>query len=267
MLVREKLNIVGETHTESNARRDAERQFCLAKTGSANYWTEADFPDLGQGGQQVTQFDPAADLMEFRATHGAAMLIDKFDKLGDEGVTVSATPVRSAAPAISTFDGKVRDLMLVRERIDRSWRPSSQEVDKAVRDVHDAVERAYQKYDAAFRNASTEQRLKAVRDFTNSRVDLRDLVPALAAAVGVSLSDGRDAAELAKYMRKQRSTFMGLGAVFSQRAKRVGVWKVGDLHIADLLNGTSNVRANEINIVTKADFNQEFAAWQSNPTT
>src|SRR4051794_17188853 len=148
MLVDKKLNIVGETHTESDVRRDAEKQFCLAKTGSANYWTEAAFPDLPEGGQQQAQGDPAADLMEFRATHGAAMLIAAFDKLGDEAVTVSTTPVKSAAAAVAAFEEKVRKFMLVRDRIDRSWRPSSEAVNKAVRAVYDNVERACQAYDA-----------------------------------------------------------------------------------------------------------------------
>src|SRR5215510_7302621 len=119
MLVREKLNIVGETHTESKPRIDAEKQFCLKKTGSTNYWTEAEFPDLAlarhQRGQQQVKGDPAADLMEFRATHGAAMLIDKLDKLGDEAVNVSAIPVKSAVEPVGAFNKKVREFIQVRD--------------------------------------------------------------------------------------------------------------------------------------------------------
>jgi hypothetical protein len=47
-LVPGKLNVVGEIRTESALHRDAEKRFALEKTRSANYWTEADFPDLHQ---------------------------------------------------------------------------------------------------------------------------------------------------------------------------------------------------------------------------
>lgn len=259
MLVRNKLNIAGETHTESDLRRDEERRFCLAKTGSADYWTEAEFPDLYEGKTQPALGDPAADLMEFRATHGVAILISAFDELGDEGVTVAATPAASAAALLSAFDAKVQKLITARERVDRSWRPSTPKVDSVVRNAHAKIESAYQAYEAKFRNAPTQQQLTAVRDFANGRVELRDLVPELADAVGAKLKDRRDGTELARYMRTQRSNFMGLGAVFS---KRVGVWKVGDLHIQDLLDGTSKVDSSRINIITKGEFNQELDAWR-----
>ncbi|MCO6008491.1 hypothetical protein NE236_26290 [Actinoallomurus purpureus] len=265
VLARDKLNIAGETHTESDARRALERQFCSAKTGSADYWTENDFPDLPLGGQQQAHAEPGADLMEYRATHGAAMLIVKFDKLGDEAINVSATPVNSAATAIGAFNTEVQELMQFRDRVDRSWRPSSDAVNRAVQAVYDNVESAYQAYDAALRNAPAQQQLKAVRDFANSRIGLRDLVPALADAAGARLADKRDAAELAKFMRRQRSTFMGLGAVFSKR--KAGVWKVGDGHIQDLTDGTSKIDRSRINIITKKEFNEELAAWRGGQTT
>ncbi|MET0236394.1 MAG: hypothetical protein ABW224_17230 [Kibdelosporangium sp.] len=244
---------MGEDHAESKLRRDAERKFCLAKTGSADYWTEAEFPDLPKDGHQQAHGDPAADLMEFRATHGAAMLIAAIDRLGDEAVGVSATSASSAGPVVTAFDVKVKKLMLTRDRIDRSWRPSSPDVNLAVQAVYDSVESAFQAYNTAFLNAPPAKQLKAILDFGNSRVALRDKVPALADAVGAVVANKRDAAELAKYMRTQRSTFMGLGAIFSKR--KAGVWKVGDLHITDLTSGSSNVDQSRINIVSQDDFN------------
>jgi hypothetical protein len=257
-LVAHKLNIVGETHTESDPRRAEEKRFCLLKTGSADYWTEAQFPDLSTDGHQQYQGDPAADLMEFRATHGIAYLIAAIDRLGDEAVNVSATPANSAGPIISAFDAKVKKLILMRDRVDRSWRPSSDSVNRAVQAAYDDAERAFQAYNAAFQNAATSKQLKAILDFGNSRIALRDRVPALADAVGAVISDKRDAAQLAEYMRTQRSTFMGLGAIFSKRTE--GVWKVGDLHITDLTSGRSNVDRSRINIVSKEDFNAQLQA-------
>jgi hypothetical protein len=257
-LVADRLNIVGETHTESDARRAEEIKFCLVKAGSADYWTEDKFPDLSTDGVQQFQGDPGADLMEFRATHGIAYLVAAIDKLGDEAVNVSTTPVNSAGPVVTAFDLKVKKLMVMRDRVDRSWRPSSEAVNRAVQAAYDQAERAFQAYNTAFQNAPANKQLKAIRDFSNSRIALRDLIPALTAAVGAEISDNRDAHQLAEYMRTQRSIFMGLGAIFSMRKK--GVWKVGDLHITDLTSGKSNVDRSRINVVSKEDFNAQLQA-------
>src|SRR5689334_17517925 len=80
-LVSGKLNVVGETHNESDLVRPAEMLFALAKTGSANYWTEAEFLDLyqpvgsraGRGGQEQAEA-AQADLL-YRAAHCAALVI------------------------------------------------------------------------------------------------------------------------------------------------------------------------------------------------
>lgn len=86
-LVANKLNVVGETHTESDVRRPVEKAFSKAMTGSDNYWTEAEFPDLHMavsGRRARAQAQPGrdanADLMEFRAAHAAAMLIGQYEK-------------------------------------------------------------------------------------------------------------------------------------------------------------------------------------------
>src|SRR5215207_1765157 len=183
-LVADKLNVVGETHTESDLRRDAEKRFALAKTGSTNYWTEAEFLDMYQkvgirsmrGGQGQAQGDPAADLMEFRAVHGAAMLIDRFEKLADEASRVATTPLQSVATAVYDFvNVKIREYNKVRERIANSWRPTTSDtVNKAVQAVYTYVDGARQKYLVALRDAPPEQQLKASKDLADSRAALRD---------------------------------------------------------------------------------------------
>jgi hypothetical protein len=50
MLIAGKLNLAGEFHSESNARRPAEQRFCADRARSADYWTEAAFPVVPEGG-------------------------------------------------------------------------------------------------------------------------------------------------------------------------------------------------------------------------
>jgi hypothetical protein len=43
--------------------------------------------------------------------------------------------------------------------------------------------------------------------------------------------------------------------------KEKGVWKVGEGHIEDLVTKKANVQMTGINLVSRQDFNDEFAAW------
>ena len=276
-LVRDMLNVVGETHTESNSRRAAEQRFAFEKTDSHNYWTEADFPDLHQklgirsvrGGQGESQGNPAADLMEFRAAHSAAMLIVRFEELAGEALRVAATtPSESATRAVLAFiDVNFRSFIQFRDRLNRSWRTTgSPEVNAAVSAVYEKVESVGKTYLAAFRDAPLDQRLKATKVLAGNCDALRGLVPPLAkAAVGEYPPADSNAAALAREMRTERSKYMGLAAVFMKQER--GVWKIGNLHVADLTDGTVKVDVSQFNLVSKEDFNQEFEAWRRQQST
>ncbi|MBE1534274.1 hypothetical protein [Actinomadura algeriensis] len=262
----DKLNLVGEFHTESDQRRDAERQFCRSKIQSSNYWVEHEFPDVYDAGQLANFPDAGeADLMEYRGAHGVAMAIKKFEVLGEEAVTVSTTSVNSAAQAVRDFNGKVRTVLEFTANVkNRSRLSSTNEVNTAVQAVYDEVVNACRQYANAIRNAPPAEQLVAVRALANSRVDVRDRLPALVTAVGARLDDNRDAAALAQCMRKQRSAFMGVGAVNSGL---IGVWKVGNGHVTDLKDGTAKVDLRRINIVTRDEFESEFQTWRSRSST
>jgi hypothetical protein len=73
------------------------------------------------------------------------------------------------------------------------------------------------------------------------------------------VQDNRSGVQLSDWMRFQRSRFMGLAAVHS--GKKKGVWKVGEGHIEDLVTKKANVQMTGINLVSRQDFNDEFAAW------
>lgn len=263
MLVAGRLNLVGEFHSESDARRGAERQFCLAKVQSSNYWVEHEFPDVYEG--DLANFPQAegADLMEYRAAHGVALAIKKFEKLGEDAIAVSTTPVGSAAQAVGEFHGKVKEVVEFALNVKKRSRPTG-EVNAAVQAVYDAVVNACRTYNTAVGGAPPNRQLEAVLALAGSRDAVRDRLPALARAVGATPANDRDAAELAQYMRKQRSAFMGVGA---EHAGLVGVWKVGNGHVTDLQDGTSKVGLRKVNLVTRDEFNQEFDAWRGGSST
>lgn len=264
ILVRGKLNLVGEYHSESDERRKWEKAFAKQETGSDNYWIEDNFPDLHQkvgirekrGGQEQAK---GADLMEFRAVHAASMLIGAFEQLAGQASEVAKTPAPSAKAMVYTFlNEKIRNFKDVEKRIKNTWQPTeSADVNTAVNALFTYVENARATYLAALRDAPPEQLLQATKDLADKSNALRDLLPPLVKAVGAPKS--ADFATLAHDMRVERSTFMGLGAVWS---KQVGVWKVGDFHIKDLTDGTVKIDASRINIVSREAFNQAFEPWK-----
>jgi hypothetical protein len=259
------LNVVGERHTESGPRRSAEKQFCSAKTLSNNYWVEHEFPDLhqqgggrgGRGGRAQEGQAEGADLMELRAAHGAAMLVVKSAPLVVTAAKVAKLTIVLPHNAAAEFDGRIQGIRQFGTRISNSWRPSrTNALNSAAQAVFTEVENACQAYFGASRGTVSEQQA-AAQALSNSFAALRNLLPALENAVGVTSSD-HNAGDLALHMRTQRSSFMGLAAIFSSQ---LGVWKIGDGHIDDLVSGRAKVDMSRANFVTRDEFNQEFAQW------
>lgn len=271
------LNVVGEFHSESQPRRALEKQFVFEKIGSKNYWTEYQLKDepmaLGirkkLGGEGYAK--KSADLMELRAAHGVALLMEKYDGLCAEARRVSAITDATAGPAVLAFiDKNYRAFAKEQQALEKTWEPTeSADLNKAVKDVYDRITHIRQSYFGVLRRAheklekhemSKEDEVKlqltATQHLADSRADVYALLSAVLIAVGV---DGPvKASQLEEMMRDLRSAFMGLaGGIQAQ----TGVWKVGQGHIDDLKSGAVKVDMSRANYVTRQDFNKEFDAW------
>jgi hypothetical protein len=269
-LVGGKLNVVGEDHAESGARRRLEKVFVADVTGDPNckYWTEAEFPDLRgdvpgrkkrRGG--TGQADPAADLMEFRAVHGVSMLIASFDTLCDVATRVAAITDNRSGKAIAVFlKGYFAKFLAKRKRIVGTWEPTlTPEVNTAVNAVYATIGNAVVTYvtDVKANKHDVAQLRVATQALASNRGAVDALLDPLLTAVGVPHTD--DPGALATEMRKQRSAAMGIAAHLSSQT---GVWKVGNRHVKDLLDEEMKVDMSKANYVTKDDFNQAFDAWK-----
>ncbi|MDN5797849.1 MAG: hypothetical protein L0H79_19175 [Intrasporangium sp.] len=268
-LVADKLNVVGETHTESDSRRPAEKAFGQAKTGSANYWTEAEFPDLHMAvsgrkarGQAQPQGDARADLMEYRAIHAAALLVGQYERTAQAARALADSPAMTAPsegnalpPALRTFlDVDFRKLVKYKERVKKAWTATqSQGVNDAVQRVFEYVEKIAKMFMDTMKTVS--ERRKALLFLLGAADLLKQHAAPLAAAGGVPGSTN-----VAQDMRIARSRSMGLAAEFSSQK---GVWKVGDLHVADVLDGTTQTRQVKANYERKDAFNTALATWEA----
>jgi hypothetical protein len=268
VLVRSQLNVVGETHAESNARRDLEKKFIKEVINSDNYWTEGKFPDLPtklgtRGVRDASAATGIADLMEYRAAFGAAFLIGSYETMATAAARVAPGLGQTKEEAVLAFiSGPFLKFVKTRKRLEGTWEATStKELDDAVKAAYDLVDRIIAAYPAKLRSVRPDQdkMLEATLTLGSSVKGMRTFVPSLEKAVGMQPSPDRSPADLAQAMRVARSAFMGLAGGFSSQK---GVWKVGDGHITDLLTGAAKVDMSRANYVSKDDFNDLFEAWQ-----
>jgi hypothetical protein len=72
LLARDRLNVIGENHAESDKRRDVEQQFCYEQTGSIKYFEEYEFktedyiPKPDHHGRKLPDSRDGADPMKLR---------------------------------------------------------------------------------------------------------------------------------------------------------------------------------------------------------
>jgi hypothetical protein len=261
VLVKGKLNVVGEHHSLSNGRRELEKAFCKEMTGSSNYWVEHDFPDLhqdipGRTTPEGQDDEEGADLMELRAAHGASMLVVKSEPLAVTADKLAKVQANVPQVLVAAFERKVQEFRQVCQRLANSWQPTrTTALNTAAQAVFTDAQNLAQAYFGASRNAQTELKA-AAQTLATSLQALRNRLPALERAV--SAPSGRGAQGLADHMRVQRSRFMGLAGAFSQEK---GVWKIGDKHVDDLKTEKAKVDMSRANFVSEADFNHAYDAW------
>jgi hypothetical protein len=282
------LYIVAEDHAESDPRREEEKRFLRSITGSANYWEEDELPGLEAG---------IADKMEVRALHSAALLIAYFQVMADEASKLlqgwpppASAPVQAPSRAILRKEPVVQDRTIAGEAMKRAnqmdgnqvaftrfvrddlaqamwyWRYLSRvwtqtadpDVNTVAQAAFDNVESAFNQFFDSLRKAT--ETLAGNSSARDARVSLLKTIVAKGGLDGADPGNPRAVADL---LRKKRSDLMGATAAKSRQA---GAWKIGYLHVADILNGNADIRAN-LHIVSRVNFNQQFEAWRAQGET
>jgi hypothetical protein len=276
LLLPGKVNLVGESHDVSGPRQDREKEFVTEMMGpGAGYWTEYKFQakDAGQG-------ERSADPMEYRGAQATAELLFKFGGLcdiaknrADEVKTVGddAKSLGDAVSAVMRFFQDLKDFWAFRAKMANSWDRDQVSDSDESRAVLGAVDMVWEFFGAKVndfltnmdtaQNNPTERlrvigQIGAIRTLGDSGDDLPALSEQLSAAVG---SEGTDSAGLADEINAMRSKRMAEEAASSGLA---GVWKVGDIHIEDLMKGRAGVDTSGINVVTGEDFERAFKEWE-----
>lgn len=245
------VNIVGEQHDVSEPFREEEAAFVKAMMGTdAGYWTEYEFP-AGEGQE-------SADPMELRAAQAAAEVIDQFHILCGLAELVAADGVwQFLSNDLAKFQdaalllGSSYDIKQVAITADNGniWLA----VGNVTRFFLNTLKKFKKNIDEAITAEFANIEICGViNNLADSKNDTETLLQGLSAAVKLDVSG---AASLASQINQKRSNEM------LQQAKAsslVGVWKVGQQHIADLRNEQD---ASPVNIVDQKDFDKAFYAW------
>jgi hypothetical protein len=286
-LVQRSLNVVGEDHVISGRRRTAEQFFVLDKIGTGSYWLEQRFPGRPSDYQKLDstrvlperitdllagvneEFLADADPPAYRAAGAVADLTDR------------AQRVAQAAKEVANGPGGRLDRWLAEGIVDTRVRYLAEAIGREVSaGLHSRAGEVYRILDRTIAELSaivkawnsagegSTERSRVAHEVVVLSERLQKRIPGLAELVGVR--NVPDAIQLDRAIRIKRSQSMMLSAMLSDVSR--GVWKIGEAHIRDLLDGSAQVDLalslggaglNRVNIVTRDEFEAGFAAWET----
>jgi hypothetical protein len=227
------LNVVGEDHEESGARRKEEKKYSAAHAGSSDYWTEEEFK-LGSFSLLKhfwTDTRERADPFELRWDQAQAFMYQNADIINNN--PVDEGQVKRQVRWINDLDAHRSNLEAgldgfgVAKGDVRRGKPMKAAL-KAVRVAHTALAKSWQ--DAALRQAYFDA-VDAVRQL--------------------------NVVKAAPEVSKDRGQAMH-GAAKASSARK-GVWKVGDKHREQMAGHLVDDPAT-YNLVSKGDFNLDLKA-------
>jgi hypothetical protein len=244
------LNVVGESHStkESEGDRDREKAFVRAKMGTdAQYWQEIEFSPGGKG----------ADSMELRCAQSSAELLKRFAlvcKLADgtaKQVKIEVTSqarIKCVKDFFGFLDGFIENLGRLRKVI------KSGEASPEMVQTHDNFFVYVYDVLAGLKKVEAEK----YTDYVPSIETLAEYgakfcessTAVLAEATGIEATNP-DALEGAINMKRS----LHMLEMANSESDRIGVWKVGEEHIPDMLRADM---PSQVNIVTREVFRKEL---------
>jgi len=225
-----KLNVVGETHKDSDKRRNSEKAIAKRVVGGG-YWTEGEF----RIGKEQNVF--------------AYMFKADNRKYGDSSVLlveINAALLAEGAVKWSKYtDGYPKLEESAKEALQKAARPLYRFGEDAV--IHnDRIKDASDKKDALVKDVKT---LLTIFKAIGERTD-ESICSGLGKA-GETVSahlKGRSSDDISK----ERSVHMDSSA---ESDKKIGVWKVGNLHIGQI----KEAKKGDYEVLSKDEFNTEYS--------
>lgn len=287
-----KLNVVGETHKDSEPRRPAEKEMLTARYGfsPAQYWAEDDFKVGEQFGDSPRLlYAQSAAFLHKNLASTEASLTNLLKQLADP--KVGQDTVLGYADLIRYYLQDIRDedeqLRLAARRVADLAGPGEEAEEANLAAESSNIMQGYVEFHleqlavypapqvaapstaapapAAAATPGTappgpDFRSELLQDLTKLFADLKNWqkeVGQLLTSLGYQPAESPEA--LRTKIREDRSEHMRTSAEAAAGQSIVGVWKVGDNHISDMQKGKP--AAGNVTLTPKAEFDQEYEAW------
>ncbi len=282
-----KLNVIGENHPESGARRADEIE--MVKTRGFvrdQYWTENAFTFTGaaaaaDGGQQdVSRSGDDRSLLVVQSLSFALEELVSLEGRADQALGAARAELAEKDKDLGLFNtllaGCQRTLTSTLAELEQTalavdeWRkdqtkdPIIVEIDDAIEDLRNTLDQYQRMLPADCEADELEEVMDDVEslstscDGANMRVTalLRKLNYADPSDAAAEVTGKEGAKQLSKQIVGERSLHMFMAA---EASGKTGVWKVGDEHLADM----KGVPAEHINVIDRDEFNRDFLRWKA----
>ena len=268
------LNVVGEDHDESGARRVEEKQFCGIRTDSDNYWLENEFKARKITERESQEDIPSADPPSHRLDHIFYWIFIYANYLYGYLKEANVDKIKRTCRLIPDYhynglklineDKKFLEASdetvgqwaraLIKLNDDNDGLPFLEKIKLEVINA-DGSEKAESEINKdKLRNWAGTNEYKNFLKLVEQLVQIDELIRRYQGATGKNISDK---------ISMVRSSEMHKAA--TQQFETKGVWKVGDQHVQDIrkmLRGSAFSRGKETNynLMSKDGFNEEFNA-------
>lgn len=267
-LQRGKLNVVGEHHSESNARRPLERDLARTEVGG-EYWTESEFRTRGKkvlefftagSPQDVRAFGDRLDLRMAESLHYVKAGKDAFMRYWGEWITQNQTdeelvPIKAALQDMlvqcKTHLNEAKRLLALTATNEESKGYDQGTVvimNQISRDLETAIE-VFLKYSEIWKTYKLAD-LIVFRFGTKFGGEFSDLADLLAVYAGNIGGKTRSATS------KLRSDGMDAGATAG--SGQTGVWKIGYEHVDDIRGKMGEGEEKNYVLIDHDEFNREY---------
>jgi hypothetical protein len=243
-LVPGKLNVAGENHDDSKARREPERRYSTAYT-NGGYWREGEFRAVVPFWEKLFSNPKLGDPLLLRAEFIVGQLKEKTLPLYLQPIANGEVPI----------DMQVGPLAL-------AWEVVQEKLLKDIGQVRNAVDRALDdpgERDEAQRALQFKGQLETIIEDLKGDATAAAVLPSVQRAIKTFEDDVARREATQDQAMMARSVAMHKAAKSAHAAGLTGLWKVGDQHIEQM----RTQQAVKYELLTKAEFNADFEHWQS----
>ena len=252
-VAKDRLNVIGEDHTESEPRVEEEQTYLADAAGGDGYWEETTFK-VGEFTRGWGSFidrrqkgDPTWLHMELQMSGLVHNLKVNLDKSRNGAILA---PETHQAEHLWCWDSWMIFIDGIGTYIQERFFDVSEEQINALRAASDEAGVATAKMLA----------LNAAVDSGKNQTAMLSAAHASVDAFATKLYGAIRAMDVIDNERE-----LSMHAAANAGAARKGAWKIGEAHVQSLINADKSPRfdGKQYNVTTRGEFNTEFDAWKS----